>query len=264
MPADEALRPAAAKPPGSAGNVDSSTLVVCIDGPSGSGKSTVARGVARTLGLRYLDTGAMYRALTWAVLERGLDPEDVDGVLSVADDVDLQVSTDPDRIAGPEVGGEILIDGRDVSAAIRTARVTRAVSMVSAIPTVRRRMVALQRDIIGSGGIVVEGRDIGTAVCPDALVKIFLTASAEARAARRSAEELDAATSRDLAVVKADLERRDHLDSTRVTSPLTQAADAVALDSTAIDAQAVVSFVVDLVGQRLGTQMLEDVGGERP
>jgi CMP/dCMP kinase len=260
MPADEALHPVAARSHGAAGNVDSSTLVVCIDGPSGSGKSTVARGVASTLGLRYLDTGAMYRALTWAVMERDVDLVDVDAVVAVAADLDLQISTEP--VPGAGALGDVVAGGHDVTAAIRTSRVTRAVSTVSAIPEVRRRMVALQRAIIGAGGIVVEGRDIGTAVCPDAPVKIFLTASPEARAVRRSAEQTDLVGSRDVAAVEAELARRDLLDSTRVASPLNQAPDAVLLDSTTMDVQAAVAFVVDLVARRLGALTLDHVGGE--
>lgn len=274
MPAEEALHPAAAhslggaqggpagSPVGGAGNVDSSTLVVAIDGPSGSGKSTVARGVARTLRLRYLDTGAMYRALTWAVLEQGLDPLDVDAVTSVLANLDLAVSTDPVPGAGPV--GDVVVAAHDVTVAIRTGPVTQAVSTVSAIPEVRRRMVALQRSVIGAGGIVVEGRDIGTAVCPDAPVKIFLTASPEARAVRRSAEETDVAARHNVAGVEADLARRDLLDSTRATSPLDQAPDAVLLDSTTLDVEGAVAFVVELVAQRLGTRTLDHVGGERP
>jgi CMP/dCMP kinase len=261
MPADEALHPVAAHSHGGTRNVDSSTLVVCIDGPSGSGKSTVARGVARTLRLRYLDTGAMYRALTWAVLEHGVDPVDGDAVVAVAADLDLRISTDP--VPGAGSLGEVAVAGHDITAAIRTGPVTRAVSTVSAIPEVRRRMVALQRAIIGAGGIVVEGRDIGTAVCPDAAVKIFLTASPEARAARRSAEETDVVGRRDVAAVEADLARRDLLDSTRVASPLNQAPDAVLLDSTALDVHGAVAFVIDLVARRLGALTLDHVGGER-
>jgi GTPase len=220
------------------------TLVIAIDGPSGSGKSTVARRVARALQLRYLDTGAIYRALTWAVLDRGVDSEDVEGVLAVAGAAEIRVSTDPQTQA-------VSVDERDVAAAIRGPAVTRAVSAVSAIPQVRERLVALQRALIGAGGIVVEGRDIGTVVSPDAAVKIFLTASAETRAARRSADADIAGGDSDVGAVKADLARRDTLDSTRATSPLAMAPDAVPLDSTTMDEDAVVARVLDLVAQRL-------------
>jgi cytidylate kinase len=222
-----------------------STLVVAIDGPSGSGKSTVARGVARALGLRYLDTGATYRALTWAVLDRRVDPGNVDAVIALADTAQIEVSTDPETSA-------VAVDGRDVAAPIRGPEVTRAVSAVSAIPPVRERMVALQRAIIGAGGIVVEGRDIGTVVSPDAPVKIFLTASSDARASRRWLEADEAPAGSDVEAVKADLARRDQLDSTRIDSPLAKAADAVSIDSTAMDVRAVIAFILDVVAARVG------------
>jgi CMP/dCMP kinase len=221
------------------------TLVIAIDGPSGSGKSTVARRVAAALQLRYLDTGAIYRALTWAVLDKGIDPDAADGVLAVAGVAQIRVSTDPRAHA-------VSVDGRDVAAAIRGPAVTGAVSVVSAIPQVRERLVALQRAIIGAGGIVVEGRDIGTVVCPDAPVKIFLTASAETRAARRSADAEVSIGNRDVSSVQADLARRDTLDSTRAASPLAMAPDAVQLDSTTMDEDAVVARVLNLVAQRSG------------
>jgi cytidylate kinase len=181
--------------------------------------------------------------LTWAVLEGGVDPENVEGVLAVAAVAQIRVSTDPPAQA-------VSVDGRDVAAAIRGPLVTRAVSAVSAIPQVRERLVALQRAIVGAGGIVVEGRDIGTVVCPDSPVKIFLTASAETRAARRSADAHISAGDRDVSSVKADLARRDTLDSTRATSPLAMAPDAVPLDSTTMSEDAVVARVLDLVAQR--------------
>ncbi len=225
------------------GSASAPTLVIAIDGPSGSGKSTVARRVAASLHLRYLDTGAIYRALTWAVLDKAIDPDNVDAVLAVAGSAQIRVSTDPQTQA-------VSVDGRDVAAAIRGPEVTDAVSAVSAIPQVRERLVALQRAIIGSGGIVVEGRDIGTVVAPDSPVKIFLTAAPETRAARRSAEAEIAVGKRDVVSVQADLARRDTLDSTRAASPLAMAPDAVQLDSTAMDEDTVVARVLDLVAQR--------------
>lgn len=230
-------------PPGSA---DRDVLVVAVDGPSGSGKSTVARGVATALGLRYLDTGAVYRALTWLVLRNGLDLSDHEAIEAAAANLTLEISTDP---AHAEVG----VDGVEVTSAIRGGDVTAAVSAVSAIPAVRTRLVGLQRHLIGAGGIVVEGRDIGTHVCPDAPVKIFLTAAADARARRRSLELAGAAvTSDDVALVRADLERRDRLDTNRQASPLAQAPDAVVLDSTALDARGVIAAVLNLVQERTG------------
>jgi CMP/dCMP kinase len=223
------------------GYVDLSTLVIAIDGPAGAGKSTVARGVARALGCRYLDTGAVYRALTWAVLDRGADPDDERSVMAVLADFRLDLSTDPDHVS-------VAVGGHDVTTAIRGAAVTAAVSAVSAVPAVRTQLVALQQSIIGAGGIVVEGRDIGTVVCPTAPVKIFLTANAAVRATRRYAEGDE--PNLDIATIEASLARRDHLDSSRAVSPLTAASDAVAIDSTGMDAAAVISAVLDVVAAR--------------
>ncbi|MDQ1486092.1 MAG: CMP/dCMP kinase [Actinomycetota bacterium] len=274
MPADE-VGPNGEPPASAAGAAGfvASTLVIAIDGPAGSGKSTVARGVAQRLGLRYLDTGAAYRALTWWVLHESVDPSDAAGVLDATDRFALRLSTDP-RQPGVTVGDT------DVTAAVRAQDVTSAVSAVSAIPEVRRRLVELQRGLVGRGGIVVEGRDIGTTVCPDAQVKVFLTASADARAARRSAEhsadDPKLLAGGAVAEVRADLDRRDRLDSSRPTSPLMQAPDAVVLDSTDIDAGAVIARVLALVAERTGVTVLpsesedvqdvetfDSIGGER-
>ena len=212
-------------------------LVVAIDGPSGSGKSTVARGVARALELRYLDTGAMYRALTWLALERGIGLDAAADLQTLAEQAKLQVVPDP---AAPV----ILADDVDVTAAVRSAEVTAAVSAVSAVPGVRTAMVARQRDLIGAGGIVVEGRDIGTTVAPDAPVKVFLVADPAARAERRALQDGGESS---ITATEADLTRRDTADSTRVASPLTQAPDAVVIDSTQLDADAVIRRVLELV-----------------
>src|SRR5690349_4360997 len=156
-------------------------MIIAVDGPSGSGKSSTSRGVATRLGLRYLDTGAMFRAMTWWLLQQGVDVNDPEAVAARVDAPVLVSGTDPDAPT-------ITVDGVDVSGPIRTQEVTSAVSAVSAVPAVRERLLREQRDIIGSGGIVVEGRDIGTVVAPDAAVKVYLTADPEARAARRTAE----------------------------------------------------------------------------
>jgi cytidylate kinase len=223
--------------------VDASTLVVAIDGPSGSGKSTVARDVATALGLRYLDTGAMYRALTWWALRQGADPADHAAVLAVLATFEVKLSTDP---SAPRV----CVAGHDVTAAIRSAEVTGAVSLVSAIPQVRTRLVMMQRELVGPGGIAVEGRDIGTAVCPSAPVKIFLTAANETRASRRALQIGEAAPSLD--AVRADIDRRDGLDSNRSASPLHQAPDAVAIDSTTLSRGEVVARVLSVVRKNTG------------
>ncbi|HVT20920.1 MAG TPA: (d)CMP kinase [Mycobacteriales bacterium] len=214
-------------------------LVVAIDGPSGSGKSTVARGVAAKLGLRYLDTGAMYRALTWLALERGT-PLDAPAELEVlARQARLDITADPDAPS-------IAADGTDVTLAVRGAAVTSAVSAVSAIPGVRAAMVARQREIIGDGGIVVEGRDIGTTVAPDAPVKVFLVADPTARAQRRALQDGAEVAGAAVAATEADLARRDAADSTRAASPLTKAPDAVVVDSTHLDADGVIARVIGL------------------
>lgn len=215
-------------------------LVVAMDGPSGSGKSSASRGVARALGLRYLDTGAMYRAITWWMLQGEVDLTDPAAIAARASEPVLSMGTDPDA---PTVA----VDGVDAAGPIRTAEVTAAVSAVSAVPEVRRRLVAEQREIIGAGDIVVEGRDIGTVVAPDAPVKIYLTASADARALRRTAE----LTGTTVEAQKAAMARRDTLDSTRKTDPLAKAADAVELDTTALNLEEVIAEVLRLIKEKV-------------
>ena len=212
-------------------------LVIAVDGPSGSGKSTTARGVASRLGLRYLDTGAMYRAVTWAMLERGVDVDDEDAVARAAADVRIDVGTDPTHPT-------IHADGVNVSRLIREQAVTSAVSAVSAVPEVRVLMVARQREAIGEGGIVIEGRDIGSVVAPDADLKIYLVADSGARAYRRAAEQ---GLSGEVAATKADLARRDAFDSSRKASPLSQAPDAVVVDSTHLTLEQVIDAIVDMI-----------------
>lgn len=207
-------------------------VVVAIDGPSGSGKSTVARGVARRLGLRYLDTGAMYRAVTWLALARQIPLTDAAALATLADTAEIGLSQDPDA-------SQVLAGGTDVTTAIRATDVTAAVSTVSAVPGVRAAMVRRQREAIGAGGIVVEGRDIGTTVAPDASVKVFLTADPQARARRRADE-----TNGRLDATKVAIERRDALDSGRAASPLAQAPDATVIDSTDLSADDVIERVV--------------------
>ncbi|MDG4788104.1 (d)CMP kinase [Micromonospora sp. WMMD1102] len=213
--------------------------VVAVDGPSGSGKSTVSRRLASTLGARYLDTGAMYRAVTWAVLRSGVDPQDAEAVAKVAGETELKIGVDPEAPS-------VTADGIAVDRDIRGPEVTAAVSAVSAVPAVRELLVAQQREMIAAAGrIVVEGRDIGSVVAPDADLKVYLTASAEARARRRSTEN-----AADVAATAADLARRDRLDSSRATDPLRQAPDAVVLDSTALGVDEVVARLHDLLTER--------------
>jgi len=221
------------------------TAVVAIDGPSGSGKSTVARLLADRLGCRYLDTGAMYRAVTWAVLRAGVPTDDVDAVAAVAQASRLQISTDPQNPG-------ISLDGVGVDRQIRTAGVTAAVSAVASVPAVRTLLVALQRRLIGAGAIVVEGRDIGTVVAPQACLKVYLTAASAVRAGRRRAEIGTASADE----VAADLSRRDGLDSTRALSPLAPAGDAVVLDTSELGIEDVVARLSQLVHQRTGVDRL--------
>lgn len=213
--------------------------IVAIDGPSGAGKSTVARGVAAALGLAVLDTGAMYRAVTLAVLDRGIPLTDEDACAAVAQGARI------------DIDGGVHLDGRDVTTAIRGPDVTAAVSSVSAHPAVRQELVARQRAWVADhDGGVVEGRDIGTVVFPDTPVKVFLTASDDERARRRHRDEAGAphgeAGGREVGLddVRESLATRDHLDSTRATSPLQQAADALVLDTTTMTADEAVDAVV--------------------
>jgi len=223
-----------------------STAVVAIDGPAGTGKSTVARGLANTLGSTYLDTGAMYRAVTLAVLRSGIGLDDVEGIGTLAQGVQVSVDSQPD-------GDRTYLGGEDVSREIRGDEVTRAVSAVSAVPAVRTRMVALQQQLAAQdGGVVVEGRDIGTVVLPDADVKIFLTASAETRARRRNDQNIAAGLRDDYAGVLADVLRRDELDSTRAVSPLRPADDAVIVDTGDMTQAQVIDHLRGLVEQHCG------------
>ena len=219
-------------------------VVIAIDGPAGTGKSSVSRGLARTLHARYLDTGAMYRIVTLAVLRAGIDPADQAAVGAAAAGVKLSVGFDPDE-------DRSYLDGEDVSSEIRGDEVTRAVSAVSSVPAVRTRLVELQRTLAeGPGSVVVEGRDIGTVVLPEADVKIFLTASAETRARRRNDQNVAAGLPDDYQGVLADVRRRDHLDSTRAVSPLRVASDAVVVDTSAMTESEVIAHLLQLVKHR--------------
>jgi len=219
--------------------VNGERCVVAVDGPGGSGKSTVSRRLAARLGARYLDTGAMYRAVTWAVLQAGVDPHDADAVGKVAREAELCITTEP-------VPATVVINGVDVTGDIRGPEVTGEVSAVSAVPEVRRILVARQKEIIAAAQrIVVEGRDIAAVVAPDADLKVFLTASAAERARRRSREH-----GADPAAVAAALDRRDLLDSTRRVDPLQPAPDAVVLDTTDLGIEEVVERLLEMLRAR--------------
>ena len=211
--------------------------VIAIDGPAGAGKSTVARQVAQQLGFVYVDTGAMYRAVTWRALRGGLDSTDAAAVSELTARIDVRFAKSP-------VGLRIMADGEDVTEAIRTPAVTAAVARVSQIPVVRRAMVRLQRELAAAGGAVLDGRDIGTVVVPDACCKIFLTATAAERARRRWLEMREKGFEPELAELRREMEERDRQDSERELAPLVQATDAVALDTTGLGIEAVVDRIV--------------------
>lgn len=222
-----------------------SSVVIAIDGPAGTGKSSVSRGLAQTLGARYVDTGAMYRIVTLAMLRAGVDLRDSEAIAAAAE-VPLSVGFDPQV-------EQTYLDGEDVSLQIRSDEVTRAVSAVAAVPAVRARLVQLQREsAVGADSVVVEGRDIGTVVLPDAGVKIFLTASAETRARRRNDQNVAAGLADDYETVLSDVRRRDHLDSTRAVSPLRPAEDALIVDTSDMTQAEVIAHLRDLVKERTG------------
>lgn len=207
-------------------------MVIAIDGPAGAGKSTVGRAVAARLGLEYLDTGAMYRAVTFAALRRGIDPADADDVASLADAVEMTLD-----------GSSVVVDGVDATVEIRGREVTAAVSAVAANARVRSELVRRQRSWVAThGGGVVEGRDIGSVVFPDATLKLFVTASPRVRAERRVAE-----IGGDVADVEASIIERDRKDSTRADSPLTETSDAVTVDTTGLSIDEVVARVLELI-----------------
>jgi cytidylate kinase len=217
------------------------SVVVAMDGPSGSGKSSTARGVATRLGLRYLDTGAQFRAVTAWMIEHSVDLGDPAAIAARAGDPVVVSGTDPQDPT-------ITVDGQDVAVAIRSQAITDHVSAVASVPEVRQRLLELQRSIIGDGGIVVEGRDIGSVVAPDAEVKLFLTADPSARAARRTAEN----GAGDVETTQADLLRRDKIDSGRKAAPLLMPDGAIHLDTTPHSLDEVIQQVVDIVDQAVG------------
>ena len=219
-------------------------LIIAIDGPSGAGKSTLGRRLARELGLLYVDTGAMYRAAALAVVEAAVNATDADEVARIAARARIELAGDPDSL-------RVLLDGRDVSAEIRSEQITRLSSVISAIPQVRRDLVRRQREMGATGGgVVLDGRDIGTVVFPSADVKFFLTAVPEARARRRFDE--DHRTEPDLTFQEtlADINTRDERDSTRADSPLAIAEDAVVIDTTELDIEQVFAHMLEVIRER--------------
>ena len=212
-----------------------SNLQVAIDGPAGAGKSTVARAVAERLGLTYVDTGAMYRALAWAATEKKITLTDTAAVCELAERLDIRL----DR-------GRVYADGRDVTAQIRTPEISNLTSALSALPCVRERLSALQRELGRRGGVVMEGRDIGTVVLPDAQVKVFLTASGAERVRRRQAELAVKGIVLDADALRADMAERDARDAARETAPMVAALDAIHLNTDGLDAEAVTARIMAL------------------
>jgi cytidylate kinase len=217
-------------------------IIVAIDGPAGAGKSTIARAVASALGAVYIDTGAMYRAVALLAIRGGKELDDESALTELAEQASIELSA----------GGLVMLDGEDVSGLIRTPEIAQAASKVSALPGVRRAMVASQRRMAESCSVVMEGRDIGTVVFPDAQVKIYLDASPGVRAMRRVLEMRQKGMEADPAQVEAEIRERDHRDSNRAEAPLTQAPGAVYVDTSPMGVDEVVSTLLRIAGERIG------------
>ena len=218
-------------------------ISVAIDGPSGAGKSTVARAVAARMGYVYVDTGAMYRAIGLAVYRRGITGEDTAGIIASLPTVDIS-------LAYQDGMQHVLLYGEDVSEAIRTPEIAQYASKVSAVPEVRRFLLDVQRDMAKNSNILMDGRDIGTVILPDAPVKIFLTASAKTRAERRYRELKEKGQQVTLEGVLADIQARDRQDTTRAVAPLRQADDAVLLDTSALDLEQSIAAVLRIIREK--------------
>jgi cytidylate kinase len=218
-------------------------MIIAIDGPSGAGKSTLGRMIARELNLLYIDTGAMYRAVALAIIEAGLSSRDIPAIVRVAESAEINLAGDPDSL-------QVILNGQDISDKIRTEEVSHSASVISVIPEVRHALVARQRELGRQGGVVLDGRDIGTIVFPEADIKFYLTAAPEERAARRYEE--DRLRERDLTFEEtlADINTRDQRDSTRADSPLAIAEDGVVIDSTELPIEAVFERMMEIIRER--------------
>jgi cytidylate kinase len=223
-------------------------IIIAIDGPAGAGKSTIAQALAKALGLRYLDTGALYRTLTLIALRRQVRPDDEKTLTSLARDMKV----DMDQLAATRPPDRVFLDGEDVTKAIRSTEVSAHVSQVSSLKGVRNELVKKQRAMAEGGGIVVEGRDVGTVVFPKAGLKFFVTASPKERAKRRHREMIRAGHQVSLGSIEQEIIRRDHMDSTRANNPLKRAADAILINTTGKSVARVMDILMGYVRERIG------------
>lgn len=219
-------------------------IAVAIDGPAGAGKSTIARAAAAQLGFVYVDTGALYRTIGLAVCRRGIDGTDVPGILATLPEIQVGLTYQ-------DGAQHVLLDGEDVSDAIRTPQISTYASQVSSVPEVRAYLLDLQRDLARRQSVIMDGRDIGTVILPDAKVKIFLTASPEKRAARRCAELREKGQDVTVEGILADMERRDALDASRAVAPLKQAEDAVLVDTSDLTLEQSIETVLTVIRDKM-------------
>lgn len=222
-----------------------SYVAIAIDGPAAAGKSTVAKIIAKKLNYLYVDTGAMYRALTYKVLEQGTDPSDESAVLEILLKTEIELQNDVS-------GQRVLLDGKDVTEEIRHQPVSANVSYIARLPLVRKELLRQQQELAKNANVVMDGRDIGTHVLPDAEVKIFLVASVDERAKRRHEENISKGIPSDLEQLKMEIQKRDELDSNRETAPLVKAEDAIEVDTTTLTVEDVVEKILSIVKEQLG------------
>ena len=221
------------------------TYSIAIDGPAGAGKSTIAKTLAKELGFYYVDTGAIYRTVAYFLDLLGISPKDTDGVERYIDELTVEIAYDE------EGSQHMLMNGMDVTADIRTQDISQKASLVSAQPVVREVLLDMQRDVAKKHNVIMDGRDIGTVVLPRATVKIFLTASPEVRAKRRTDELIAKGQKADYAKVLQEIKQRDHQDTTRAIAPLKQAKDAILVDTSELDIPAVVAAIRKIVGEKI-------------